>query len=482
MKTIRLLLVLLNCSLIWAQADQINDIILQNSATLIYRNLEKGEKQAFFFAQEETRNAKTAEAFLILADAAYLKGDFASVMENLYESEKVAADAPGINILRKLYLARYYRIFGFNELAAQQLQSASEMLGNALPPKANGNVWARDHLESALSSADAEFKLKQLQLAQAMADAQSALALEIQIELASAFVQLGQYEKADECLELVIAQPESTFTARALLEKAAIAKAQSKPDADFLIRADQILSRHTDVPTQKEAFRLLADYHLQANQASDYKNYFERYKLVDAKLGRNLKDVRDRIILHLDRLKPKRSLNYYWFVAVALAALLAYGIRVYLKTKRDYQKFLKWVEKPIEDEIAPSRQMVIPHKTEQALLEKLSKFEKSNRFTNPNLTVVTLAKSLDTNTKYLSEVINRHKDMNFNQYVNELRINYIIAKMKQDPKYLNYKIYYLAKECGFSSQSTFSTVFRASTGISPLSFIKFLKNEHQTPA
>ncbi|GGG46978.1 helix-turn-helix domain-containing protein [Bizionia arctica] len=114
----------------------------------------------------------------------------------------------------------------------------------------------------------------------------------------------------------------------------------------------------------------------------------------------------------------------------------------------------------------------IPNPVEQDLLFKLEKFEKSGRFTNPKLTIATLAVQLKTNTSYLSEIINNHKEKNFNAYINELRIKYICEKIYTHPEYLNYKISYLAEESGFASHSSFSTVFKTVTGLSPSTFLR----------
>ncbi|HLV38436.1 helix-turn-helix domain-containing protein, partial [Xanthomarina sp.] len=60
--------------------------------------------------------------------------------------------------------------------------------------------------------------------------------------------------------------------------------------------------------------------------------------------------------------------------------------------------------------------------------------------------------------------------------INKLRIQYIVNKLKSDPDYLNYKISYLAEECGFSSHSKFSASFKNVTGLSPSTFISNLTN------
>ena len=69
--------------------------------------------------------------------------------------------------------------------------------------------------------------------------------------------------------------------------------------------------------------------------------------------------------------------------------------------------------------------------------------------------------------------------MNFNTYINILRINYIVEKLKTDSNFINYKISYLAEHSGFASHSSFATVFKSITGISPIKFIELLKDEKE---
>lgn len=123
-------------------------------------------------------------------------------------------------------------------------------------------------------------------------------------------------------------------------------------------------------------------------------------------------------------------------------------------------------------EIQKESMIQIPNPVEKDLLEKLQKFEESQKFTNSKLTIASLALQLKTNTSYLSEVINKYKGKNFNTYINELRIAYICQKIYNHKEYQNYKISYLAEECGFTSHSSFATVFRNITGISPSVFIR----------
>lgn len=122
---------------------------------------------------------------------------------------------------------------------------------------------------------------------------------------------------------------------------------------------------------------------------------------------------------------------------------------------------------------------IISDKTEQELLNKLKDFESENLYTSKDFSVSNLTTILGTNTKYLSFILKKHKGKKFNDYINELRIKFIVNELYNNPQYLNYKINYLAEVCGFSSHSRFGYIFKNELGISPSEFISRLRKEKQ---
>lgn len=183
---------------------------------------------------------------------------------------------------------------------------------------------------------------------------------------------------------------------------------------------------------------------------------------------------------------------YYSILYVALGAFLAiilvclfYWWKV-IQTKTQLNEIIKYIEitnsnftSQVAEKKQDAKKNIILKETEELILNKLKRFENSKRFNNKDISLSVLAGQFDTNTKYLSEIINSHYSMNFNTYINKLRINYIVEKLKIDPNFMNYKISYLAENCGFSSHSSFATVFKSITGISPIKFIELLNNENE---
>lgn len=180
---------------------------------------------------------------------------------------------------------------------------------------------------------------------------------------------------------------------------------------------------------------------------------------------------------------------FYGALACFLLILFIGGIQLFRNKSKQkkYREILQYFESANNPtQVAavkkmPAKMLNIPAETEQTILAKLKKFESSVKFTNNEMSLAMLAAQVDTNTKYLSEIINKHYQDNFNTYINKLRVNYIIGKLKSEPAYLNYKISYLAEESGFSSHSSFATIFKSITGIAPTTFIEILKEaSHKT--
>ncbi|MDR6967330.1 AraC-like DNA-binding protein [Flavobacterium arsenatis] len=131
----------------------------------------------------------------------------------------------------------------------------------------------------------------------------------------------------------------------------------------------------------------------------------------------------------------------------------------------------------IDNDNPTQRSLNIRDKTVESLLLKLEKFEKSKKFIKNEVSLTWLANYMNTNTKSLSEIIRQYKEESFNDYINKLRIKYIVELLYDEPKHREYKISYLAEICGFSSREVFTTVFKKETGISPSYFINNLKKD-----
>ncbi|HOY15935.1 MAG TPA: helix-turn-helix domain-containing protein [Haliscomenobacter sp.] len=102
-------------------------------------------------------------------------------------------------------------------------------------------------------------------------------------------------------------------------------------------------------------------------------------------------------------------------------------------------------------------------------LKKLMEVDKL--YLSADLTLKTLADLLDTNTKYLSQVVNHQAGLNFQQFVNYYRVDEAKRKITTD-SLSNLTLYGIALQCGFKNKSTFYKVFKELTGFTPKDFVK----------
>ena len=86
-------------------------------------------------------------------------------------------------------------------------------------------------------------------------------------------------------------------------------------------------------------------------------------------------------------------------------------------------------------------------------------------FTDPGLTVASVAEALSTNRTYLSKAINESTGNTFTQIVNDYRIREAIRLISDDEA--NIPLKQIAYDVGFNSMSTFYVTFQAITGMTP---------------
>lgn len=115
-----------------------------------------------------------------------------------------------------------------------------------------------------------------------------------------------------------------------------------------------------------------------------------------------------------------------------------------------------------------SKSLLSPERKNAIKEELISYFLKEKPYLNPGLNMSMLAGKLNVGKHYLTEVLNTEIGKNFFQFVNEYRIE-AVKEQLADPKNL-YSIEAIGYECGFSSKSSFFTVFKKITRKTPLEY------------
>ena len=111
------------------------------------------------------------------------------------------------------------------------------------------------------------------------------------------------------------------------------------------------------------------------------------------------------------------------------------------------------------------------------ILEKLNQFELDGGYLESNITIQILSNKFNTNSKYLSRIINEYKKKSFVNYINELRVDFAIKELKANKTLRKYTLFALTKEFGFNSTESFSSAFYKKTTIKPMYFIKELEKD-----
>ena len=95
----------------------------------------------------------------------------------------------------------------------------------------------------------------------------------------------------------------------------------------------------------------------------------------------------------------------------------------------------------------------------------------SKPFLDRELTIFDLSDQLKIPRHFLSEIINEHMGKNFYNLVNDYRIEEV-KKRLEDPQFRNLTILAIAYDSGFNAKSSFNTIFKEKTGMTPTDYLK----------
>lgn len=104
--------------------------------------------------------------------------------------------------------------------------------------------------------------------------------------------------------------------------------------------------------------------------------------------------------------------------------------------------------------------------------------ESQKLFEHPALTLSDIATQLQVTTKTVSSVINQGFGMNFNDFVNQYRVDAVKERLKAGDQ-AQYTLLAIALACGFNSKATFNRVFKKFTSLTPLQYSQEISKENE---
>lgn len=115
------------------------------------------------------------------------------------------------------------------------------------------------------------------------------------------------------------------------------------------------------------------------------------------------------------------------------------------------------------------RQMLLSPERVQRIKEQLFEFfEKEQPYLNPELNMRMISEQLQVPKHQITMVLNAEIGKNFFQFVNEYRVGAVKIRLAQTGNI--YSIESIGYDCGFSSKSSFFTVFKKLTGQTPFHY------------
>jgi len=176
-----------------------------------------------------------------------------------------------------------------------------------------------------------------------------------------------------------------------------------------------------------------------------------------------IKKVNDSIINK--EIKTKINL----IITFLLITILIITIGLYLLKKEK--------KRSSENLTTPKKDYSINLELEEMVLRELENFEISEIYLDSTFNINKLAKQLNTNTSYLSSIVNERKGKTYKQYITELRMNYLLNLINKESKYRKYTVEALGNKIGYTNASSFSRSFKNFTGLSPSEYLNSLNND-----
>lgn len=260
-------------------------------------------------------------------------------------------------------------------------------------------------------------------------------------------------------------------------------------------KADSIYNKTQDVvPEVRDIQEYFVSYYKKNNDINNQLKYIDRLLYIDSIIKYNYKNLNETLIKKYDtpiliaekqqiintlkQSEKKSSLIIFGLLAVFIIAL-AFTIWSFKKQRIYKERFNKLL---LNDQKEVHNKKVVKNSSDElqgisleivnSILLALDEFETSNDFLDHNISLNSLSKSFNTNSNYLSKIINFYKKQNFSSYISDLRIDYCLEQLKTNETCRKYSIKAISFELGYNNAESFSKDFYNKTGIYPSYFIK----------
>jgi AraC-like DNA-binding protein/Tfp pilus assembly protein PilF len=245
----------------------------------------------------------------------------------------------------------------------------------------------------------------------------------------------------------------------------------------------------------KEIFQFLLKDAIAKDEEAMVKNYADRLVYYDSILTTAEKEIRSILwtefdlpeqeaskkVLSDEIQKKEGTIRNYILLSILLISLLALYFIKYSRTQKKLREVMDQDVEPLKrhpqkDDIA---QMDIDPEVVQSTLEALDKWETNLGYLDQKTSQNSLASDLNTNTTYLSKIINTYKGPTFSNYIKDLRVTYAINHLKENPHIIDtHSTIQIAEMFGFSSLDVFARAIKSKIGVTPAVYFRKLKKSN----
>ena len=153
----------------------------------------------------------------------------------------------------------------------------------------------------------------------------------------------------------------------------------------------------------------------------------------------------------------------------------------YLSTLRETTPPLPQPEAEVEEqnaEAAASAELPLSPEQRALLAEQITQvMDNAEVIADQDFNLSRLAKLIDSNTKYVSVIINDNFGKNFKTLLNESRIREVCRRLSDEDNYGQLTIAAIANTVGYNSMNNFITVFKRITGMTPSKYRQLALNQ-----
>lgn len=304
------------------------------------------------------------------------------------------------------------------------------------------------------------------------------------------------------------------FSAQTALSRIYIASGRNEEAAKLLLD-NALQAKNGGYPDYELHFySMLANLYETTNRPDSLEKYYSKYLQLKQQLTakENLVSVAESDFLaqidkineevrqlSLKRMEQRHNILILTGILIVVLVIMVSVILSFINLRRNHRRlFDKNVElikmndelkalrlsaeqqKPSEeshDEPAESTDSKDPEPMLQQLYERILRvMSSSDEIYQLDFTVNRLGELVHSHYRYVSQAINQCAGSNFNQFLLDYRIREACRRM-HSKEFENYTIEAIAESVGFRSRTSFSTLFKKKTGLTPAQYFKMAREE-----